>query len=77
MESVFWVTKEIKECVEMGNSKLFKQDQEINNFVYMFALEMYSKAIFRCKWWNWAPLFLLLTLVVYMQINNAQTCPSA
>lgn len=62
----------------MGKGKLFKQDQEINIFPSMFALKRYSKAIFQCKRWKWRKNlhFCLPILVVYMQINNAQSCPN-
>lgn len=58
---VFWVTKANKGCEHMGRDKLFKQDQEINSFAYMFVLKRYNKAhVFKCKWWSWVPPSLLV-----------------
>lgn len=58
----------------MGESKLFKQYQDINNFADMLALKRYSKAIFKCKRWNWAPPFLFAHFGgLHAERNNAQS----
>lgn len=59
----------------MDRDKLFKQDQDINNFAYMFFLKRYNNAyVFKCKWWNWAPPFLFVQFGgLKVKVNDAQS----